>query len=321
MKKSMELRHLRYFVAVAEELHFNRAAERLHISQPPLSQQIHHLEEDLGVQLFDRDKHHVVLTEAGRAFLDRARGVLEGVEAAKEAARHAARDEQRRLRVAVSMLFDVTTILRMAEALSAHELGIELEAPTIYTGSQAAEMLAGRVDAAIATPPPERPDSMVVTRLASLRLELFVPARHRLARHRSIALDELGTEPLVWFPREANPIVHDQLWRRFQEAGYKPARIHRVQGGLQVSAALIREGLGVAFFPAWMGETLSREIRTVPLASPGLEVECGLLMPASVSPALRALQEVALAHAGPTPLAGHLSPAVEVARPTAARPG
>jgi DNA-binding transcriptional LysR family regulator len=297
MKKNVELRHLRYFVAVAEELHFSRAAQKLHISQPPLSQQIHQLEEELGVQLFERNKHHVGLTDAGRVFLLHARRVLASVEIAKEEALRAARGEEHRLRVGVSVLFDVRTILWIARDLAARQPRVELDAQTIPTGSELDEIAPGRFDAVFATPPPSEGTGVKVTRLGRLGIELLVPARHRLARQRFVTLAQLGTEPLIWFDRSLNPTVHDQLWERFEAAGYHPSRVHRVQGGLQVSAAFIREGLGVCFLPAWMGETL-RDVRTIPIAPPGLEVEVGLVTSDREAPAVSALREVALAIVG-----------------------
>src|SRR5882672_10006694 len=111
MKRNVELRHLRYFVAVAEELHFGRAAERLHISQPPLSQQIQALEAELGVQLFERSRHKVALTEAGKQFLARAYIVLDEVQQAITVAQRADRGEVGILRIGFTGSFPFTSVM------------------------------------------------------------------------------------------------------------------------------------------------------------------------------------------------------------------
>jgi DNA-binding transcriptional LysR family regulator len=289
LSDSVELRHLRYFIAVAEELHFSRAALRLHISQPPLSHQIQHLEEVLQVRLLERDKHHVELTAAGRVFLEHARSLVQGVEAARDAAVRASRDARPGLRLGLSTLYDLRAALRLSRLLASREPPVDLEVQTLPTPAQLGALLGGTLDAAIGTPPVKAP-GLGVLPLGSLEFAGLLPARHPLARQRSLPLSALGEEPLVLFPRSVSPECHDRILACCEEGGYRPSRIHSVQGGLHEFATMVQEGLGVAFWPRWVEETLNRSLRLVPIQAPGVRVALGLSFREPVTPEVEALQ-------------------------------
>jgi DNA-binding transcriptional LysR family regulator len=245
----MELRHLRYFVAVAEELHFGRAAERLHIAQPPLSRQIRDLERELGVELFVRVPRGVDLTPAGHAFLPEARLTLAQAERARRTARRAAEGETGRLRVGfveaaadAAVLPDVLGFFRTWRA----EIGISLF--EMDAGQQAEALRTDRIDLGILHSPPLDAERWLdVDPIYDDPILVALPAAHPLARER-LTLTALADEPFVLVPRPSAPALWDALIARCQGAGFSP-RVVQEAAGWHTIAGLVAAGVGVAFAP------------------------------------------------------------------------
>jgi DNA-binding transcriptional LysR family regulator len=246
----MELRHLRYFVAVAEELHFGRAAVRLRIAQPPLSRQIRDLERELGAPLFDRVPRGVELTPAGLALLPEARLTLAQAERAQRTAQRAARGEIGRLRVGFveaaiysSALPDVLGFFRM------HLPDIGLSLFEMEPLQQAEAFREGRIDLGILhNPPPDADRWLRVEPVYSEPLVAAVPHAHRLARRARPALGDFATEPFVLFPRHVGPELFDGIIARCSSAGFSP-RVVQEAAGWPTLAALVAAGVGVTFVP------------------------------------------------------------------------
>jgi DNA-binding transcriptional LysR family regulator len=206
----MELRQLRYFVAVAEELHFRRAAARLHMSQPPLSHQLRLLEEELGCPLMVRSRRRVELTPAGEAFLTDVRGFLEGLGEAVQTARrvHAGTAGQLRISFVGSALLSL--VPEVVKRYRAAHPDVEVQLRERSTEEQLRELRAGSIDLALVPLPVDAPD----LRTEVLRRERAVaalPAAHPLAALKHVPLRRLAAEPLVMFPREQAPGLHDRL--------------------------------------------------------------------------------------------------------------
>jgi DNA-binding transcriptional LysR family regulator len=249
----MELRHLRYFVAVAEELHFGRAAERLHIAQPPLSRQIRDLEREVGTPLFERVPRGVELTAAGRAFLPEARLTLAQAERAQRTAQRAARGEIGRLRVAFveaatysGILPDVLGFFRM----HLPNIGLSLfEMTSLQQGDAFRE---GRIDLGILHSPPADAERWLhVEPIYADPLVAAIPESHRLAGRPArarLALADLAAEPFVLPPRSLNAAVYDDVIARCRAAGFSP-RVVQEAVGWHTLVGLVAAGVGVAFVP------------------------------------------------------------------------
>jgi DNA-binding transcriptional LysR family regulator len=215
-----ELRHLRYFVAVAEELNFSRAAERLHMAQPPLSVAIRQLEQELGTDLFVRTSREVRLTEAGTALLDGARRTLAQAEAAVTAARRAAAGEVGRVHIGYNWSARFDTLPALGQALKRTYPDVELLAEEMRPNRMPAALRAGAIDVALALYPE------VVAGLAyqSVRREPIVAllsATHALAQAEAVALEALANEFLM-FPREIAPRLHDFYVGLCRRVGFEP---------------------------------------------------------------------------------------------------
>jgi DNA-binding transcriptional LysR family regulator len=246
----MELRHLRYFVAVAEELNFGRAARRLHIAQPPLSRQIRDLEREIGTALFERGSRGVELTPAGRAFLPEVRLALAQSERAQRAALRAASGETGRLRVGFveaathsGILPDVLSFFRM------HLPGIGLSLLEMDSAQQTEALREGRIDLGIASGPPLDSDRWLHAEAVFLEpLVLAVPAGHPLAGRKRFALADLAGESFILVPRYAGPALHDDIIARCRAAAFSP-RIVQEAAGWHTMVSLVSAGVGVAFVP------------------------------------------------------------------------
>lgn len=246
----MELRHLRYFIAVAEELSFTRAAERLHIGQPPLSQQIQALEQDVGARLFERSKRWVRLTEAGKLFLRDARQILAQSEQAVLTARRAARGETGELRVGFTFSTPFTPLFAQVirqyrqlypeVALTLHEMA---------TLHQLDAIEGRKLDLGFVRPPEAAlPDGIAMTMLREDPLVLILPADAPLARQRTIRVSDLHDMPFVMYPKDAGTGIYHQIFRLCGAAGFVP-RIAMEAGEASTIIGLVAAGLGVSLLP------------------------------------------------------------------------
>jgi DNA-binding transcriptional LysR family regulator len=245
----VELRQLRYFVAVAEELHFRRAAERLHISQPPLSQQIRALEVELGFALLVRTRRRVELTAAGEAFLRDARTLLAELDGAVARARRIDAGQTGRLRISFvgSALFSIIpgTVERFRAARPGVEIGLR-ERPTV---DQLRAVRAGGSDVGLVRPPIEHDGELRVQTVLRERTVAALPAAHPLAALRRVPLRRLAAEPLVLFPRAQAPGFHDLLIDSLAGAPAAPRVIQYAPEMLTI-IGLVAAGTGVSLVPA-----------------------------------------------------------------------
>jgi DNA-binding transcriptional LysR family regulator len=243
----MELRHLRYFLAVAEERHFGRAAARLHMAQPPLSQQIRQLEDELGVRLLDRNTRRVELTDAGAAYLERVRAVLAEVDQAGEEARRVAAGLQGRL--VVGCVGSATYSLLPALARTVRE-----ELPGIDFGfrgemlvpDQVAALLDRQIDLALLRPPVDEPALRVAT-LRRDRLIVALPDAHRLAERRRLRVEDLRGEDLV-IHATGRSVMHGTVQALCRDAGFEPRVRHQV-AETSTLVTFVAAGLGIAVVP------------------------------------------------------------------------
>lgn len=246
----MELRHLRGFLAVAQAQSFTRAAQQLHMAQPPLSQRILELERELGVRLFDRHTRQVLLSAAGRAFLEAIQPVFAQIDQAVEASRKAQRGEAGRLRLGFTGRASHQMLPRLVQAFHARHpaVALDIEGPWA-TGPLQAALLGGTLDAALCFLP--LAGTGIATRaLARSELALFLPAAHRLAGpgRRGVSLAELAHEPFVGYPAGRGFHLRDAMDAECRRAGFAP-RVVRESEASQVLLCLIAAGAGVAVLP------------------------------------------------------------------------
>jgi DNA-binding transcriptional LysR family regulator len=239
----MELRHMRYFVAVAEHLHFGRAAEALMTAQPSLSRQIQQLEDELGVKLFERNNRNVELTDAGRIFLTDARRTLDAADAGVRHARENADGTRGELRlgfIAGAMMTHLPSVLRQRFP------DVDIVAHAMSIPDMQAALHSGTIDLAWTIPPPD-PDitSMVIT--ADV-LVAALPAGHRLAERKVIAIGDLAGEALIVLSRSVTPMLRDDTLALCLANGFRPERIYEVLEGLTV-LGLVAAGFGVSLAP------------------------------------------------------------------------
>jgi len=251
----MELRHLRYFVAVAEERHITRAAERLGIAQPPLSRQIRSLESELGVQLLTRVPHGVELTRGGAAFLDEARAILASANRAVTRASRVAAG----LEGALSLGFTSSTVLHpiIAKALRAFRTASPAVTLDVEEGNAAdlTEVVSeGRLDAAILRAPVAQPRGIMFHLLLEEKLVVVLPRTHRLAvtwSRRGVTLPALRDEPFILVRRPGGPGMYSNLIDACRRAGFEPMVAAEVTH-MFTNLALVAAGIGISVVPACM---------------------------------------------------------------------
>lgn len=241
-----ELRHLRYFVAVAEELSFTRAAARLHMAQPPLSQQIGQLERQIGYALLTR--RPVTLTPAGAVFLESARAILSDVSSAIEASRHAARGERGVLNVGFASTAMFRVLPRIIAAVRSRHPDVSVRFRELHSGGQLQALESGDIDVALSRECISGPE-FVSTALVREPLVAVVPSAHPLARHRRLSLDALQDEPFVVFPRQLAPTLYDDIMRECRLAGFVP-RIAQELAEWHTIVGCVATGAGVSLAPA-----------------------------------------------------------------------
>lgn len=245
----MELRQLRYFVAVAEELHFRRAAERLHMSQPPLSQQIRALEDELGFELLIRTRRRVELTPAGAAFLRDARALLGELEGAVATARRIDAGQTGRLRIGFVGSALLSIVPGTVERFRASRPGVAIELRERSTVDQLRAVAAGVVDVGLVRPPIEDDRGLRAETVLRERTVAALPAAHPLATLTRVPLRRLAAEPHVLFPRDQAPGFHDLLIGSLAGTGAGPRVIQYAPEMLTI-IGLVAAGTGVSLVPA-----------------------------------------------------------------------
>lgn len=248
----MELRHLRYFVAVGEEQHYGRAAQRLHVAQPALSRQIQDLEEELGFRLFVRLPRGVKLSAAGKLFLDDSRRILQQVNGAAARAARVARGQSGTLRIGFtenSSWHGVVpnSLRRFRERLP----DAELQLHPASSVDQVEDIRSGRVDAGFVFNLPRNDEELDQLPVAMQHVEVAVPKGHALGNIKKLRLRDLVDAPFVWFPRRDAPALYDRLMHECYRGGLKSPRIVQEAANEATILSLVSHGMGVG----WVNET------------------------------------------------------------------
>jgi DNA-binding transcriptional LysR family regulator len=291
----VELRHLRYFVAVTEELHFRRAAERLHVSQPPLSQQIRALEAELGVTLFERNRRRVELTAAGAALLGEARQILAQVDHAVDLTKRVARGEAGALAIGFVGSAMYGRLPDVVRAFHTSRPAVALRLREFPTGDALEALSDGRIDVGVVRPAASTQavagvDIEVVHREAVL---MALPSGHRLAGRERIDLRELGGEAFVVLPRREAPGLYVALDAALRELAVVPREVQEVSE-LRTVLGLVSAGVGVAIVPESVaaGERSGVVFRPLTVRTPTVDLALAWRA-GETSPAVLAFLELA----------------------------
>jgi DNA-binding transcriptional LysR family regulator len=276
--KLPELWQLRYFIAVAETLHFSRAAALLHISQPPLSRAIRALEEQLGVVLFARSRRRVELTPEGTHFLAQARLVIGQLEHAATELRGMAAGERGRLRIGFVSLAGYGVLPGLLKAYKAAQPGVALALREMLSPEQATALAAGQLDFGLLLPPVANAEDLEHVVVQRDRFLVALPARHRLARTSGrtagkLAVRELAGEAFVMVPREIAPGLYDIVSALASRAGFS-LNVAQEAIQMQTVVSLVSSGLGVAIVPGSLANLGRRGVvyREIADAHPRLEL-------------------------------------------------
>lgn len=273
---NIELRHLRYFIAVAEELHFGRAAQRLHISQPPLSQQIMQLEAETGAQLFNRTNRSVQLTPAGAQFLQDARAILLQVEQATQRAARLHRGEEGELRIGFTS--SATFIGVMSDALYVFRQrwpNVHVQMQEINTRQQLAPLHEGKLDLGVMRNTP-LPADLHHQLLLREPLCAVVHKAHPLATAGRITLQALAREPFVFFDPQVGTALYSEILDLLQRYQIRPYITQEV-GEAMTILGLVATGLGVSILPASFSHARLANVVWLPLEEPDAQSEMWLV--------------------------------------------
>jgi DNA-binding transcriptional LysR family regulator len=246
----MDLRHLRYFVAVAGEQNITRAAAKLHVSQPPLSRQIRDLEEELGVELFRRTPRSITLTGPGRLFLGEAQAVLRRADEAVAAVQVAARRERRQLRLGYAPSLTVELLPRVLKLFEQSSPGTRVSLHDLSSGECVDRLEAGKLDLALTVrPPASRRCNLAFEKLIEYPLHAAVPVSHPLARKRTLPMAQLARERLVAYSRDEYPEYLGQLRLLFRSYKSEPDVAEECDSASSLIAA-VEAGRGLALVPS-----------------------------------------------------------------------
>jgi len=254
----MELRHLRYFLAVAEELNFTRAAERLETAQPSLSQQIKHLEKFLGTALLVRNKRRVELTEAGHVFLSEARDILARTECAVQRVRETAENQATELSVAVAPAAEVKVLPKLLPLLRREMPGLRLVLHTLPTSEQKIAFASHSLDVGFMRGPIALPDAIVEPFLDETLL-IGLPSKHPLAAKKRLRIADLNEHPFIMISRKGSPELHDAVVAFCEQSGLHPPVAQRA-GNVLGNLNLIRNGVGFGLLPDYVAAILPRGV-------------------------------------------------------------
>ncbi len=274
----MQFRQLECFLAVAEELHFGRAARRLHMTQPPLSLRIRRLEEELGVRLFDRSSRRVALTAAGESLVREARAILDRIGSAAEITRAVARGDLGILRLGfVGMAMDATLPRAIRDFLQSHP-GVQLSLDELSTLEQLKAVRGGRLDGGLVRLYEHDLTGLSSERVMRVPYRLAIPHSHPLTRRRRIPLRCLKGVPMITHPRRFQPHLYDRISAACRQEGFEP---HVVQEAVtkRTTLALVAAGIGVALVPSLPDALLPQRVVTRPIAGDLPMVEISVVWP------------------------------------------
>jgi DNA-binding transcriptional LysR family regulator len=263
MDRDIELRHLRYFVAVAEELHFGRAAQRLHLAQPPLSQQIRKLEELLGYALFTRTSRSVSLTPAGQALLQRARLTLRNVQRDIDETRSIGHGDVGSLHIGFIGSAMLTTLPGIFRSYREAYPRVRLHLHESFTAMVSKGLENGTLDAGILRDG-DPMEGMQVTTILSEPFVAVLPASHPCAKQKSVSIGVLRDEPFVYYPRSAGARAYEKPLALCEEHGFRPQIVQEASHWLTI-LRLISAGFGVSIAPACVRRIASAEVVCLPL--------------------------------------------------------
>jgi DNA-binding transcriptional LysR family regulator len=292
----MDLRRIRQFVAVAEERSFRRAAERLHVSQPPLSVAVQRLEAEVGVALLDRTRHHVRLTVAGEAFLREARRMLAQAQLSIEITQRAAVGKLGSLRLSFVPSAALDVVPRLLRAFHADYPDVKLMLSGDTTSQQMAALLAGTTDLGIVVPPLHDAKDLRVESLCEQELMLAVPRSHPVSSQQRVQLRDLAGEAFVGFPFKEGPGFESVVVAACQASGFIPNFV-QVAPQMQTILALVASGMGIALLPQAMRSVSMENVAYVQVFRRNAPVKYALglaFRPSNDNPALGAF--VAMAH-------------------------
>ncbi len=267
MDHGIELRHLRYFVAVADELHFGRAARRLHIAQPPLSQQIRRLEDLLGHQLLVRTSRAVKLTSSGEALLERARRTLDRMQEDLEHVRRVGRGETGYLRVGFIGSGMLTCLPALLREYRKKYPKVELRLQEFYTSNLIKAIADGLVDVGFLRDGGPSPD-LQVEPLLHEKFVAVLPNRHPLARRGKIKIIDLRNEPFVFFPRSAGETAWERTVKLCEREGFRPQIVQEAPHWVTI-LSLVGAGIGVTVAPECMRTIAPSTVCCRPISGDG----------------------------------------------------
>ena len=271
----MELRHLRYFVAVAEELHFGRAAERSFVAQPTLSQQVKAFEDEVGARLFDRSRRGVALTPVGEVLLPHARRVLAEAARAEAAVHAAAAGRAGALRIGYEGAILRTGLSAALRRFRTDAPDVDLDFLEVGSREQVEAVRAGRVDAGFVLLPVDE-EGLEVRSLGAAPVFLVMPAGHRLAGRETVALRELAGEPFVMWARDPTPAAYDDLVRACHAAGFAPRIVQEIRH-MESLLGFVAAGVGVATVHEARVEACYPGVAYARLSEPALTIETGVI--------------------------------------------
>ena len=272
----MELRQLRYFIAIAEEGSFSQAAERLHVSQPPLSIQIKHLEQELGTPLLHRNNRGVAPTAAGTVFLDEARAVLARLDSARSRTLQAGRGDIGTLSIGFVSIADYSVLPPALKRFRSRFPDVEVQLHELTTDAQIRELRAGRLDLGIGLGPVDEPD-LRFTRVLREALVLAVPSGHPAARGgAAVDLRTLSKASFIVPPRDIAPGLYDLTISHCRAAGFAP-RITQHARQMQTVIGLVSSGMGVALVPASVRNLKRPGVQYRSLRGRAAQIDMGML--------------------------------------------
>lgn len=275
----MELRHLRYFIAVAEHENVSRAAKKLHVSQPALSRQVRDLEDELGLPLLTRTAKSIHLTEAGKTFLGEARSVIQRAADAVKKTKAVATGEQGRLRVGYAPSLTIEILPRALRKFESACPGVRVLLHDLSTEESLRRLAEKKIDVVLTVRPCRPLPGLVFTRLASYPILCAVAPGHALARKRSLSLAGLKDERLLVFSREDYPEAHDWLAGLFKPSGFVPKDTEEYDGASELMTA-VEAGRGAAIVAASFKTLAGARLKFVPFAPALPPLVVGALTPA-----------------------------------------